>query len=339
MTNPFYRSWQVQASAALFALGLLLMEPLAFVRADEISDSEGDFLATFTGPQNPGLDVVGHSVTLVGDRAIFYGRMAGPIAPTAAIGGLYLYGVDRGQGTTRFLGGTPIIGPNVRWDLIVRINPNGTGLVNNQVAGVITPLNPADIAIEGNELIASVPLALLMPSATRPPCEWTYNLWPRTAIIVGQNQHVSDLAPDDGNSPVQTVPEVICTTDRDSLWPPNHKMRGVRVSIQAADLCTDLENLILEVIATSNEPDNAENDGNTTGDTDGKDGFTAPVDVTAFFTFNPDTACFEGTVFLRAERAEDNIGRSYTIEATVMNSHNNWATSRCVVFVPIDQSL
>ena len=138
------------------------------------------------------------------------------------------------------------------------------------------------------------------------------------------------------------VPEVTCTTDVDSLWPPNHKMMAVRVSIQATDLCTDSADLeLMEVVLTSSEPDNAsgDEDGNTTGDTDGKDGFTAPVNVTEFFTFNPATECFEGTVFLRAERAEDNIGRTYTIEATVMNNDNNWASSRCSVVVPGDLSL
>jgi hypothetical protein len=176
------------------------------------SDPVGDFLPTYTGPQDPGLDVVAHEVVFLEDqnRLVFFGRMAGPIAPTQAIGGLYLIGVDRGQGTPRFLRGTPVIGPNVVWDLVVRINPNGTGNVANQVAGVpplgiVTPLNPADISINGNEFTARVPLSLLLPAATRPPQEWTYNLWPRNGIVIGQNQHVSDLAPDDGNSPVQTV--------------------------------------------------------------------------------------------------------------------------------------
>ncbi len=339
LTNRFSFSRRVHSSATLFALGLLLVGPLALVRADEIPDPVGDFLPSYTGPQNPGLDVLAHAVTLVGDRAVFYGRMAGPIAPTQAIGGLYLIGLDRGQGTPRFLGGTPQIGPNVLWDLIVVINPSGIGRVNNQVAGVVTLLNPADIHINGDVFIASVPLALLLPAATRPPCEWTYNLWPRNGIVVGQNQHVSDLAPDNGNSPFQTIPVVTCTTDQDELWPPNHKMVGVNVTIQATDLCADPADLMLEVIITSDEPDNAENDGNTTGDTDGQDGFTAPVDVTGFFTYNHDTASFEGTVFLRAERAEDNNGRTYTIEAAVMNNDNNLATSRCVVLVPNDRSL
>jgi hypothetical protein len=172
-----------------------------------ISDPVGDFLPTYTGPQLPGMDVVAHEVVVLEDqgRVIFSGRMAGPIAPTQAIGGLYLFGLDRGQGTPRFLGGTPPIGPNVLWDSLVIINPNGNGRVNNQVAGVVTLLNPADIHINGNEFTASVPLSLLLPAATRPPQEWTYNLWPRNNPNIGANASVSDLAPDDGNSPMQVV--------------------------------------------------------------------------------------------------------------------------------------
>ncbi len=178
-------------------------------RAVLIFDPVGDILPTYTGTVLPGMDVTAHEVLLAGDRMIFFGRMAGPIAPTQAIGGLYLFGVDRGQGTPRFLGpaSPPTIGPNVLWDLIVRINPDGTGYVNNPLIGVLTPLDSADIRISGNEFTANVPLALLLPAATRPPQEWTYNLWPRNGIVIGQNVHVSDLAPDDGNSPVQAVPE------------------------------------------------------------------------------------------------------------------------------------
>jgi hypothetical protein len=96
-----------------------------------------------------------------------------------------------------------VIGPNVVWDSIVRVNPNGTGLFNNVVGGVITPLGPDNIRIDGDEFTVSVPLSVMLPAATRPPGEWTYNLWPRNGI--GNNAQVSDLAPDDGNSPVQTV--------------------------------------------------------------------------------------------------------------------------------------
>jgi len=205
--NSFRHLRRALPAGTLIAACLLLVGPRGPARAALISDPVGDFLPTYTGPQDPGLDVVAHEVIFLADRLSFFARMAGPIAPTQAIGGLVLVGMDRGQGTPRFLGGTPIIGPNVRWDLVVRINPDGTGLVNNQVAGVVTPLNPADISIDGNEFTASVPLSLLLPAATRPPLEWTYNLWPRNGVVIGQNMHVSDLAPDDGNSPVQAVPE------------------------------------------------------------------------------------------------------------------------------------
>ena len=169
-----------------------------------ISDPVGDFLLTYTGPQLPGMDVVAHEVVVLEDRGrVILGRMP-PDAPTPAIGAC-TFPADRGQGTPRFLGGTPQIGPNVLWDSLVIINPAGIGRVNNQVAGVVTLLNPADIHINGNEFTASVPLSLLLPAATRPPQEWTYNLWPRNSTNIGQNAAVSDLAPDDGNAPVQVV--------------------------------------------------------------------------------------------------------------------------------------
>jgi hypothetical protein len=173
-----------------------------------IADPAGDLLSTYTGKQDPGLDVVAHEVDYLEDqeRMVFSGRMAGSVAATQAVSGLYLFGVDRGQGTPRFLStppAPPVIGPNVVWDSVLRINPNGTGNFNNLLAGVNTPLNPADIHINGDEFTASVPLTLLTPGATRPPQEWTYNLWPRNGL--GQNVQVSDLAPDDGNSSVQTI--------------------------------------------------------------------------------------------------------------------------------------
>ena len=194
-------------AGTLIAVGLLLASPHSAARAALIFDPAGDILPTYTGALLPGMDVLAHEVLVQEDRLIFFGRMAGPIAPTQAIGGLYLFGLDRGQGTPRFLGAAapPVIGPNVLWDSIVRINPDGTGLFNNALAGVVTPLAAADISINGSEFTASVPLSLLLPNAILPPEQWTYNLWPRNGI--GQNVQVSDLAPDDGNSPVQLVPE------------------------------------------------------------------------------------------------------------------------------------
>ena len=137
---------------------------------------------------------------------VFYGKMAGSVAETQDVGGVYLIGVDRGQGTPRFLNSPnspPVIGPNVVWDSLVIINPNGTGAFRDAVLGVTTPLDPAGITINGDEFTVSVPLSQMLPNSTRPPEEWTYNLWPRNGI--GNNVQVADLAPDDGNLPVQVI--------------------------------------------------------------------------------------------------------------------------------------
>jgi hypothetical protein len=171
-----------------------------------ISDPVGDFLPSYTGARAPGLDVVAHEVVVLEDRIVFYGKMAGSVADTQSVGGLYLFGVDRGSGTPRFLNTPnfpPAIGPNVVWDAIVRVNPNGTGGYNDALTQTPAPLDPANIHINGDEFTVSVPLSMMLPNSTKPPQEWTYNLWPRNGI--GSNLQVSDLAPDDGNSPVQTI--------------------------------------------------------------------------------------------------------------------------------------
>src|SRR5262245_26692710 len=73
-----------------------------------IADPVGDFLSAYSGPHDPGLDVIAHETVFLADqdRVVFHGQMAGPIAPTQAVNGLYIIGVDRGQGTPRFLTGT-----------------------------------------------------------------------------------------------------------------------------------------------------------------------------------------------------------------------------------------
>src|SRR5215510_7359588 len=104
MSSIFSRPLHLALRAAtLVAFCVLLADPNCPVWATTITDPLGDFLPTYTGPQDAGLDVLTHEVTLVGDRLNFFGKMAGLIAPTQSIGGLYLIGVDRGLGTPRFL--------------------------------------------------------------------------------------------------------------------------------------------------------------------------------------------------------------------------------------------
>ena len=89
-TMSFYLLRRSLSAGTLIAVCLLLAGLSGAARATLISDPVGDFLPTYTGAHDAGLDVLAHEVTLVGDRLNFFGRMAGPIAPTQAVGGLYL---------------------------------------------------------------------------------------------------------------------------------------------------------------------------------------------------------------------------------------------------------
>ena len=132
-----------------------------------------------------------------------------------------------------------------------------------------------------------------------------------------------------------TPPEVACTTDLAALWPPNHQLVEIGIFIDATDACAAPEDLVLlSVTISSNEPDNALGDGDTGGDVDGMDGYTSAVDVTPSFTFNDLTNSFEGSLSLRAERDGAGTGRTYTIEAVVIDTWFNLASTSCVVVVP-----
>lgn len=140
-----------------------------------------------------------------------------------------------------------------------------------------------------------------------------------------------------------TPPEVMCTTDRAALWPPNHKMRSIEVIVIGTDECTAPEDIIpLSVTVRSDEPDNVpgNGDGNTTGDVNGYDGFSSPVDITGSLVFDPGIGMAGGwvtTIELRAERAGNGDGRSYIIDVEAVDSHGNLAEMSCVVVVPHDR--
>ncbi len=154
------------------------------------------------------------------------------------------------------------------------------------------------------------------------------------------------LTVDDGNAGIAvddvlitvvdtTAPEVHCTTDIASIWPPNHQQVPVQIFVVATDACSDPGELILTSLTiTSSEPDNGLGDGDTSGDISGLNGFVSPVELAPLLTYNATTGSFEGTVLLRAERSGNGSGRSYTIQATVVDNHSNLASSSCVVVVP-----
>jgi hypothetical protein len=109
-----------------------------------------------------------------------------------------------------------------------------------------------------------------------------------------------------------TPPTITSVAARPALlWPPNHKMVPVAVTVGATDLCSALACRVVSV--TSDEPVNGLGDGNTAPD----------------WTITGDLA-----VSLRAERAGGGDGRTYTINIECKDAFANRATAPVTVSVP-----
>jgi len=136
---------------------------------------------------------------------------------------------------------------------------------------------------------------------------------------------------------LETTPPTISkiSASPEVLWPPNHRMVPVFVFIEAIDICTETDKLTLVVTAESSEPDDYKGDGAFTGDVDGEDGFTTPVNLSGVFELVD--GVFVGVFELRAERDGRRTGRVYTIHVKCMDASGNIAEDTVKVTVPHDK--
>jgi hypothetical protein len=149
----------------------------------------GDFLPTYAGPPNGDLDVLSTRVNLLGTNLVFSATLNGNVGTTAQ--GFYIWGVNRGAGTANFAS----LGlPNIIFDSVIRINPDGTGAVT-LIGGATTNLAAGSITINGNTFQAVVPLSLLPSNGFSSVAQYGQNLWPRFGGATG-NAQISDFAPD-----------------------------------------------------------------------------------------------------------------------------------------------
>jgi hypothetical protein len=191
------RSGTITLATALVATLLLQ----GGVMAASISDPVGDFLPTYTGPQGADLDVVSSEVTLNGNQLFFSATLAGQVGTTA--GASYVFGLNRGQGTQRFLASTPSTGAGVFFDSVVILRPDGTGQFNDQLNSANSTALTG-VSVSGNQISATFN-ASLFPSTGFALSDYTWNLWPRVSSVTG-TAGISDFAPDASNASV-AVPE------------------------------------------------------------------------------------------------------------------------------------
>ena len=184
-----------------------------------ITDPAGDFLTTYFAsgrPTGADLDVVAAEVIYHPGSHQFeiIGTLAGAIGTTPAAGGetvLYVWGMDRGAGTERFLAGSPIIGDGVAFDSVVILRPNGTATVNLfGLGGGATNLPASTALISGNTISAFLD-EFLLPTQGKAFSDYTWNLWPRFGG--GNNAQISDFSPNEASGAFDaanarvTVPE------------------------------------------------------------------------------------------------------------------------------------
>ena len=172
--------------AALAAIGLS-------ANAHAVTDPQGDFLASFTGPHDAALDILSADVTFdaATNEFLLQATAAGPIA--GANGAAYVFGFDTGgTANTPF---TAIGEPGVAFNATVVLKSDGTGTVGT---------TPVATHIVGDEIFGTVSASLL-PSHGLADADYTWALWSIDSNITGLPRN-ADFAPD-ANIAISAVPE------------------------------------------------------------------------------------------------------------------------------------
>jgi hypothetical protein len=165
-------------------------------------------------------------------------------------------------------------------------------------------LGPGDAASKGGH--ATIGIRNHGSPANHQQLQWSYDvpvIADQTALLVGGDT---------------TAPVIVSATpSAGSLWPPNHQMVPVTITIIATDNDDPAPSCAIASVA-SNEPVSGLGDGDTAPD----------------WQF----AANSRTVNLRAERAGKGTGRIYTITVACSDKSGNSSTKTATVVVPHDQS-
>jgi hypothetical protein len=115
-----------------------------------------------------------------------------------------------------------------------------------------------------------------------------------------------------------TAPAISVTLSHDTLWPPNHGLVPITANVTVNDACGAARFELVTI--SSNEPDDATGDGDTSRD----------IQEAVFGT--ADTG-----FLLRAERSGSGDGRQYAVVYRVIDGSGNESLATAVVRVPASQ--
>lgn len=122
-----------------------------------------------------------------------------------------------------------------------------------------------------------------------------------------------------------TPPDLAVSVSPATLWPPNHEMVEIAVTIEVSDDYDRFPEVKLESV-TSNEPDDAPGGG---------DGHTTQ-DIQTTEVWDSEQHKMVDKISLRAERAGKGDGRIYTITYSATDFSGNTSTTSAIVTVPYD---
>ena len=180
------------------AIASILALSMSQAHAAAITDPVGDFIPSFAFAQTPDRDVISASANLANNTFVFTGTFNGAVGSTA--GTVYVFGVNRGQGTARF----GAIASNVLFDSVVIVTPGAPTVVRGLLPGEeTTTLASSATTVSGNSLSVAFADSLL-PGQGFTTDQYTVNLWPRSGQ--GDNSQIADFAPNNSNFGV-AVPE------------------------------------------------------------------------------------------------------------------------------------
>ena len=190
-------------TAALVSLTMATAAPAT------VTDPLDDFLATYTGPQNGGLDILSGDVAFDGTSYFLTSTQNGAIGTTP--GSIFVWGINRGSGLPRLTFGSPSVGTGILFDAVVVMFPDGTlRVVTIPSVGAPTISAFADgTSIVDGTLSASVPLSLLSSMGFAPD-DYSFSLWSRTRVnpaLDGTNAEIADFLPNSGSIQARVVPE------------------------------------------------------------------------------------------------------------------------------------